>query len=152
MERLVFDGKTLLHFYSRIASFKKLVDWEDGRCGNLSGMEGDLGELEQTIINIFQEEYEDQQIKKNKEGKKETVFYYVFISIYLSFFFALRRSMPLKVQFYLMHLAKLRRKEERNTDKLLHLLLLAIYYRIVQFHLRSHGHVQAVQMQVIYCL
>ena len=74
MERLVFDGKTLLHFYSRIASFKKLVDWEDGRCGNLSGMEGDLGELEQTIINIFQEEYEDQQIKKKQRRRKRNGF------------------------------------------------------------------------------
>ena len=104
------------------------------------------------LSTFFKKNTKTSKLKKNKEGEKETVFDYVFISIYLSFFFALRRSMPLKVQFYLMHLAKLRRKEERNTDKLLHLLLLAIYHRIVHFPLRSHGHKQAVQTQVIHRL
>ena len=39
-------------------------------------MEGDLGKIEQTIVNILLEEYQDQQIKKTKEGDKEIVFIY----------------------------------------------------------------------------
>ena len=54
-------------YEAKITAFKNLVGWEDGRCGNLSAMEGDLGELEQTIVNILREEYQDQQVKKTKE-------------------------------------------------------------------------------------
>ena len=64
--------------------------------------------------------------------------------------FASPRLMLQKALSYLMHFSKRRRKEVKNTDKFLHVLLRAIYHRIVQFHLRHRGHIQVLLMQVIH--
>ena len=49
---------------ARIDRFKALHGWEDGRCQNLSGLEGDLNEPDVTIKMMLEEIQEDEARKE----------------------------------------------------------------------------------------
>ena len=53
---------------ARIDRFKALHGWEDGRCQNLSGLEGDLNEPDVTIKMMLEEIKEDEARKEAKEA------------------------------------------------------------------------------------
>lgn len=57
-------------WYRRIESFKRLHGWEDGKTKNVSGLEGDLCELDATIKNILEEVNKVSETKKNIESDK----------------------------------------------------------------------------------
>ena len=53
---------------ARIDRFKALHGWEDGRCQNLSGLEGDLNEPDVTIKMMLEEIQEDEARKETKDA------------------------------------------------------------------------------------
>jgi len=53
---------------ARIERFKTLHGWDDGRCQNLSGLEGDLSEPDATIKMMLEEVAEDEARKEAKEA------------------------------------------------------------------------------------
>jgi len=53
---------------ARIDRFKALHGWEDGRCQNLSGLEGDLNEPDVTIKMMLEEIQEDEARKEAKDA------------------------------------------------------------------------------------
>jgi hypothetical protein len=52
---------------------KNQFGWEDGRCKNLGGQEGELAEPNQTIKTMLEEQFEAEQAKKLAENDKEAV-------------------------------------------------------------------------------
>ena len=53
---------------ARIEKFKTLHGWEDGRCKNLSGLEGDLSEPDATIKIMLEEIQQEKAEKEVKEA------------------------------------------------------------------------------------
>ena len=53
---------------ARIERFKTLHGWEDGRCKNLSGLEGDLSEPDATIKIMLKEIQQEKAEKEVKEA------------------------------------------------------------------------------------
>jgi len=52
---------------ARIELFKKTMGWEDGRCQNLSGFEGEISEPDATIKMILNEIQEEEECKSDAE-------------------------------------------------------------------------------------
>ena len=63
---------------ARIASFKKLVGWEDGRCGNLSGkMAATLESWSKLLSTFFKKNTKTSKLEKPKKEKKKRFLNYV---------------------------------------------------------------------------
>ena len=62
-----------VQFEKRIAEFKHTFGWENGKCKNNSGEEGDLTEPDATIRNMLKEKHDDAEAKKCAENDNKEV-------------------------------------------------------------------------------